>query len=162
VAFPLDDLIERYKHMESTDARDKVYGLLGLVQYDELEKLGLSADYSKSPLEIYDRLLQASYYHSGWEFPRVTQFSILLQDTMRLSHLGHRLELKLVEISNEEESRKERRREEYLAGIEIRKHEEQKERVKRRRERIGETEERIRESEERIREIEERMRERQK
>jgi hypothetical protein len=45
--FPLYDLLQTYKHMKSADVRDKVYGLLGLVQGNVLDELQLAADYSK-------------------------------------------------------------------------------------------------------------------
>lgn len=120
VGLTLNDLIERYKHMESTDVRDKVYDLLGLVQDSEMEELSIIADYSKSPIEVCGQLLEARYSHSGWELARLREFAKSLQETMRLDHIGHRLDAKLNEISYRIETEtqsqilEERRREDLL------------------------------------------------
>jgi len=49
----LYELMKTYKHMECTDVRDKVYGLLGLAATGGCLELRISADYSKSASEIY-------------------------------------------------------------------------------------------------------------
>ncbi|KAF2684624.1 HET-domain-containing protein [Lentithecium fluviatile CBS 122367] len=43
------DVLARFRHTVSTDPRDKVYGLLGLVS----DTLGVEADYTKSVVETY-------------------------------------------------------------------------------------------------------------
>ena len=50
---PLTELIQTHERMESTDVRDKVYGLLGLAKDIGLPEIHITADYSKSALEIY-------------------------------------------------------------------------------------------------------------
>jgi hypothetical protein len=49
----LTELIQTHYRMESTDVRDKVYGLLGLAKDVGLPEIHITAYYSKSALEIY-------------------------------------------------------------------------------------------------------------
>ena len=89
-AFSLCDLIQMYKHMESTDIRDKVFGLLGLVQESELRLLGISANYSMSPSQIYKDFSDAySFYaHRRGESNRVERFEKALEETLKLASGG--------------------------------------------------------------------------
>lgn len=115
----LHELIESFNHMESTDFRNEVCGLLGLVEAAELEVLSINANYSKSAREIHDQLLEAYYCQYRWSISQLRAFSRLLKETMRIVHLGYGLESKLLEICDREEhlreeSRQQQQKEERL------------------------------------------------
>jgi hypothetical protein len=48
-----------FHHLEVTDPRDKIYGLLGLVADRELQELGLKPDYTQSCREVYTNVAAA-------------------------------------------------------------------------------------------------------
>lgn len=83
--FSLSDLLITFKDMESTDIRDKVYGLLGLVDDDELQSLGFFADYSKSRIELYASMLRSIQGHHHLQGKEFDKFASLLQHILRLS-----------------------------------------------------------------------------
>jgi hypothetical protein len=48
-----------FQHFDATDPRDKIYGLLGLVDDKELQELGLKPNYTQSCREIYTNVAAA-------------------------------------------------------------------------------------------------------
>jgi hypothetical protein len=56
--FPLATILVSFDEMESTEARDRVYGLLGLCDPKELSDLGLVADYARPETELYEFLMK--------------------------------------------------------------------------------------------------------
>ncbi|ORX92548.1 heterokaryon incompatibility protein-domain-containing protein [Clohesyomyces aquaticus] len=51
-------LLGNLMHMQASDVRDRVYALLSLGRKDELHRMLLSVDYSKSPMELYSQVLR--------------------------------------------------------------------------------------------------------
>ncbi|KAF4627329.1 hypothetical protein G7Y89_g10831 [Cudoniella acicularis] len=56
----LEQLLFRYQDFLSTDPRDKIYSLLGLVDKSDLERLNLDVDYELHTHDLYRRLAIAS------------------------------------------------------------------------------------------------------
>ena len=86
----LQNLLATFRNMESTDSRDKVYGLLGLVnnatdgaQYDHSEVLPI--DYSKSTTEVFADTLQfLDSYYSPSSIEAKAKFVNILGNSLNL------------------------------------------------------------------------------
>jgi hypothetical protein len=102
--FPLGDLLIAFKHMESTDIRDKVYGLLGLVDDDELQSLGFFADYSKSGMELYASMLRSIQGYHHLQRKEFDKFASLLQHILRLSSSEKLVEIETQKIIHQSEA----------------------------------------------------------
>ncbi|KAH7324421.1 heterokaryon incompatibility protein-domain-containing protein [Stachybotrys elegans] len=57
----LIDVLARFRHTDSSDPRDKIYGLLGLVS----EKVGFNVDYSKPYQQVYMEVTEWLINNSG-------------------------------------------------------------------------------------------------
>lgn len=86
-------LIDLYRHLQSTDVRDKVFGLLGLASRD----LPLDADYSMTKEELFeivltraDKLLRNRVSRDSLRFGRV------LREVLRVSYSDDELQLLLL------------------------------------------------------------------
>lgn len=89
----LVNLIDTYRHLHSTDVRDKVFGLLGLASRD----LPLDADYSMTKEELFeivltraDRILRHGVSRDSLRFGRV------LREVLRVSYSDDELKMLLV------------------------------------------------------------------
>ena len=91
MGFPLRQLLERCAEMEAEDPRDKVFALLGLAGYGEVEGKGapppaLEIDYEMSVEELYGDVLRAVFWSDEFESAASKEnFAQLLQRTLKLS-----------------------------------------------------------------------------
>ncbi|KAE9366576.1 HET-domain-containing protein [Stipitochalara longipes BDJ] len=96
-ASPLTELVQAHQLMESTDVRDKIYGLLGLATDVGLPEIHIMADYEKSAAEIYwDFIDQCRMHHNRLcdlcgRFARVLHHTLKLPDYMAPKMKGRHL-----------------------------------------------------------------------
>ena len=99
----LQELLETHQNTECTDIRDKVFGFLGLTSAPGQPPIFL-ADYSKSVNEVYDQTLRYLYLCSRGSDGRLLnpslfrKFAVLLQHSLKLSHLEDLAEDKITRI----------------------------------------------------------------
>jgi Heterokaryon incompatibility protein (HET) len=63
LAMPLESLLRNTISLESSDARDKVYGILGVASKEDQK--ALQADYTKSTTEVYTDVMMHCFQRSG-------------------------------------------------------------------------------------------------
>ncbi|KAF2183383.1 HET-domain-containing protein [Zopfia rhizophila CBS 207.26] len=90
--FTLTRLLQISQHMESADNRDRVYGLLSLINGTEVDSFNITADYSKTPLDIYRQLLQSLSSRKDMPSSHVEVFAQLLRQVLGLDLLNLRVD----------------------------------------------------------------------
>ncbi|ORY16940.1 heterokaryon incompatibility protein-domain-containing protein [Clohesyomyces aquaticus] len=93
--FEFYQLLEKYKDMESSDPRDKVYALLSLTAKDDLEAFSLEADYSKAPFQIYEHLLDAFQKYTLPSHDRMEEFARLLHHVFGWNYVPEKKDIAL-------------------------------------------------------------------
>jgi hypothetical protein len=84
---PLRYLVETYYDLESTDPRDKIYGILGLVRPEEsTNNAKLKVDYSYSILEVYSEALQYLFPRPESVTNEAYNFIVRLRKSLSLSY----------------------------------------------------------------------------
>ncbi|KAH7308420.1 heterokaryon incompatibility protein-domain-containing protein [Stachybotrys elegans] len=58
-AVTLISLLDRYRHQDSTDPRDKVFSLLGIASARDVTSLGCTVDYHSTVIDVYTNLARA-------------------------------------------------------------------------------------------------------
>ncbi|KAH7093314.1 heterokaryon incompatibility protein-domain-containing protein [Paraphoma chrysanthemicola] len=110
--FTLRHLIEVYASSESSDIKDKVYSLLGLITEDSQRNNPLQVDYSKSNVSVLvDVVRNQCLWNSPDQIKRDNAFVGILKDSLHVSHVElamHILEaapdlLHLIDVFNRKE-----------------------------------------------------------
>jgi hypothetical protein len=85
IGLPIEDVLEDFADMESTELKDKVYALLGIIQPFE-DGSSILIDYSKTTAAIYRDVLRNVFYHRENLDVLVKQrFKKLLKESLGLS-----------------------------------------------------------------------------
>jgi hypothetical protein len=88
-------LADSFLFYECSDVRDKVYGLLGLVDDRHLAPLDINVDYTLSPLQLFEDVIRALYEHVDaippvglWDLGReIYRFRSLLRVALGLQEI---------------------------------------------------------------------------
>jgi hypothetical protein len=78
----LGSLIEQYSGMDATDAKDRVYGLLGLV-----EGPSIPADYTLTREQLYNRILDTELRGDGGRLNSPQRYMTVVRKMLRLPSL---------------------------------------------------------------------------
>lgn len=76
--------VEKCRDCFCTDDRDHVFGLLGPVRKTELKTLGIYADYTKTPMELYRHILTNCFIQNDWDKDALRRHGSLLREALRL------------------------------------------------------------------------------
>lgn len=85
--FPLASILVSHKDMNSTDERDMLYALLGLIHDDELRDLSISVDYSVTREALYVKTLTSFVRCKPWNRNAFEELAVQLLDILNLSSL---------------------------------------------------------------------------
>ncbi|KAN0122858.1 hypothetical protein V8E51_001184 [Hyaloscypha variabilis] len=85
---PIEDVLEDFADMESTELKDKVYALLGIIQPFE-DCSSILIDYSKTTAAIYRDVLRHVFYHNeNLDVPAKQRFKKLLKKSLGLGAIN--------------------------------------------------------------------------
>ena len=85
---PIEEVLEEFADMESTEVKDKVYALLGIIQ-PFADGSTIAVDYSKSTAGIYREVLRlVTYQREHLDLPGKQRFKKLLKRVLGLGVIG--------------------------------------------------------------------------
>lgn len=86
IGLPIEDVLEDFADMESTELKDKVYALLGIMQpFVPDSSIGIPIDYLKTTTGVYRDVLRYIFYHKeGLGIPEKQRFKKLLRRSLGL------------------------------------------------------------------------------